>query len=80
MIIIVKVKLKSKISKLEKIEDLFAGENHYKARVKSLPVDGKANEELIKLISDYFDLRKDLIKIVRGQTSTVKTIELLDYL
>lgn len=79
MIITVKVKLRSKLSKIEKIEDLFAGENQYKVWVKSPPVDGRANEEVIQILSDYFHHRKDLIKIIKGQSSTLKVIELSDY-
>lgn len=79
MIITVKVKLRSKLSKMEKIEDLFAGENQYKVWVKSPPVDGKANEEVVQIVSDYFNHRKGLIKIIKGQSSTLKVIELSDY-
>ena len=65
MIITIKVKLRSRVSKLEKIDDLFAGENQYKAWVQSPPVDGKANEEVIQLVADYFQHRKDLIQIIK---------------
>ena len=39
-------------------------------------VDGQANEDLIKILSEYFNVPKTSIKIVRGATSRNKTIEI----
>jgi uncharacterized protein (TIGR00251 family) len=39
-------------------------------------VDGLANEDLIKILSEYFNVPKTSIKIVRGATSRNKTIEI----
>ncbi|MFA6547984.1 MAG: DUF167 domain-containing protein [Candidatus Magasanikbacteria bacterium] len=49
-----------------------------KVKLTTAPVDGKANEALIKLLSNYFDKPKSKIKIVTGMTSKNKTIEILD--
>lgn len=48
----------------------------FKAFLKSLPIDGKANEEIISLAADYFDVPKSLIRIVSGHTSKIKIIEI----
>lgn len=44
--------------------------------LKAPPVDGKANEELVKFLSKLFDLRRSEITIERGHTSKNKLIKL----
>lgn len=46
------------------------------ARLKSPPVDGKANEELIGLIADRFSLRRSQITIKAGAASRLKRVEI----
>lgn len=46
------------------------------ARIKSPPVDGKANEELIALIAGCFAIRKSRVKIKTGASSRVKRVEI----
>lgn len=45
-------------------------------RLKSPPVDGKANAELIELLADRFDLCKSDIVIKSGLSSRNKVVEL----
>lgn len=47
-----------------------------KVKLTAAPVDGKANEALVELLSEYYDVSKSKIKIVRGGTSKNKTVEL----
>lgn len=47
-----------------------------KIKLTAPPVDGKANEGLIKFLSDYFDIPKRDIVLVRGETGRTKTVEL----
>ena len=44
--------------------------------VFAAPVDGKANEEMLELLSDYFEVAKSAIKITSGHASRHKTIEI----
>jgi uncharacterized protein (TIGR00251 family) len=44
----------------------------------AVPADGKANESVIKLLSDYFDIAKSKIKIIRGETTRDKIIEITE--
>jgi uncharacterized protein len=44
--------------------------------LKSPPVDGKANEELIKLLAEKFNVPKSHIKIKLGVTSRQKLVEI----
>lgn len=67
----VKVKPNSKIQKIEEEAD-----GSLKVHLKSPPVDGKANEELIKLLAEKFDVSKSHIKIKSGLSSRQKLIEI----
>ena len=44
--------------------------------VRERAVEGKANEAVIKLLADHFDVAKTRIKIIRGLSSKTKTIEI----
>jgi uncharacterized protein len=46
-------------------------------RLKSPPVDGKANAELISLLADYFEVSKSQITIKSGANSPHKLIQLV---
>ncbi|MDR2635137.1 MAG: DUF167 domain-containing protein [Clostridiales bacterium] len=48
----------------------------YKARLTAPPVDGKANEALIELLSKEFGVPKRNIEIIKGATSRNKTVEI----
>jgi uncharacterized protein (TIGR00251 family) len=47
-----------------------------RVRLTAAPVDGKANDALVDLLSDHFDVAKSKIKIVRGGTSKNKVVEI----
>ena len=46
-----------------------------KIYLKSPPVDGKANKELIEVLAEHFNVKKKDIEILRGQTSRNKTVK-----
>ena len=46
-------------------------------RLKSAPVDGKANEELIRLLSKHFHVPQKSIVIKQGSSGKKKLIEIL---
>jgi hypothetical protein len=62
-------------AKIEKIEKM--GESSYKVWFFAKPVDGEANKKLIEIIAKYFGVAKSLVTIARGQTSKVKTLEVV---
>lgn len=45
-----------------------------KVRLKSPPVDNRANEELIELLAENLGVRKSSISIVRGLSSRDKVV------
>lgn len=48
----------------------------YKLRITVPPIDGKANEAVIKFLSKQFDTTKSSITIIRWHTSRQKVIEI----
>ena len=71
MQITVKVKPNSKEQKIIEEED-----GSLTIRLKSPPVDGKANEELIKVLSKKYHVPKSYIRIKSGISSRQKLIEI----
>ncbi|MEH2115261.1 DUF167 domain-containing protein [Nostoc sp.] len=67
----IKVKPNSKQQKIEEQPD-----GSLTVYLKSPPVDGKANEELIKLLADKFYIPKSHIRIKSGLFSRQKLIEI----
>ena len=43
-----------------------------KVRIRSAPVDGKANKELVETLADAFDLPKSAVVFKGGETSKTK--------
>jgi len=70
-IIQIKVKPNSRVSLLQQNED-----GTWLAQIKSPPVDGKANEELIALVAKHFGLRKSEVSIKSGGSSRTKLIQI----
>ncbi len=45
-----------------------------KVRIRSAPVDGKANKELIEVLADAFGLPKSAVEFKSGETSKTKRL------
>jgi hypothetical protein len=45
-----------------------------KVRLRAPPVDGAANEELMRFMADALGLRRDAVTLVSGATSRVKRL------
>lgn len=71
---LIKVKVLPRSSRNEVVGEMADGT--LKIKLTAAPVDGKANDALIDLLSDHFGISKSKIKIVRGQTSKTKTVEI----
>lgn len=69
MIIQVKVKPRSRVSGLEQLPD-----GTWVARLKSPPVDGKANAELVTLIAERFHCPQSSVSIRAGASGRLKII------
>ena len=44
------------------------------ARVRSAPIDGKANEELIALVAEHFQCPKSAVSIKSGAAGRIKVV------
>lgn len=69
----VRVKVKPG-SKCQSVEELADGS--LSVHLRSLPVDNKANEELIELLSERFDVPKLKVRIKSGLSSRQKLVEI----
>lgn len=67
----VTVKPQSKKEEMRKI-----AEAEYIALVRAPAREGKANEATIELLADYFSVPKSSVRIIRGQTSRRKLVEI----
>ena len=70
-IIQVKVKPNSRASLLEQNED-----GTWLAQIKSPPVDGKANAELIALVAEHFKCGKAAVSIKAGTSGRRKLVQI----
>jgi len=68
----VKIKPNSKVASVEK-----TGEREFSVRVKSPPKEGKANIELIGILSRHFGIPKKRVTIIRGEGSRIKLIDII---
>jgi len=48
-----------------------------KIYLTAAPIDGRANKELIKLLSEKLGVSKSKVRIIRGEKSKEKVIEIL---
>ena len=67
----VKVKPNARVSELEELSD-----GSWVARVKTPPVDGKANIELVTLIARHFGVRKAQVSIKSGASGRLKLVRI----
>ena len=71
MRVVVKVKAKAKQESIRKTDD------GYVVSVKVAPVDGRANQAVIKVLAKHLDLAPSLLSIVSGHKSSTKIIDIL---
>jgi uncharacterized protein (TIGR00251 family) len=67
----VKVKPSARVSLLEEIND-----GPWLAQLKSPPVDGKANKELVVLIARHFGCPKSAVSITSGASGRMKLVKI----
>lgn len=51
-------------------------ENNFSIKIKAKPIDGEANDYLVKYLSKEFNISKGSIQIEKGATSRLKRIAL----
>ena len=71
--IILKVKVKPKVRTSSLLQML---DGSWLATLKSAPVDGKANDELVALVAENFQCRKAAVVIKSGASARLKLVEI----
>lgn len=71
MRIYVKVIPRSSLNKVDKI-----GEGDYRVKITAPPVEGKANEMLVKVLAEHFGVAKSSVSIVGGKTAHTKIVDI----
>ena len=46
-----------------------------KVYITAVPEKGRANKEVVKTLADYYQVKKSDIRIIKGQRSRNKTVE-----
>ncbi len=74
----VHVKLRAHDEKVEKtvIQRLTGPEEQYRVSVKELPVEGRANEAIVRVLAEHFKVPKSRVRILAGQSSREKIVEI----
>jgi uncharacterized protein (TIGR00251 family) len=73
VILRIKAKPNAKSNTIKKADD-----GSYEVRLAAPPIEGKANQILIEFLSDILKIPKSKIKLLKGNTSRIKTVELPD--
>lgn len=83
MRIIVKAKSSAKEDKVERLTQPTLGFDRevslaeiYKVSVKAVPVDGKANEAITKLLAKYFKVPISSVQLISGRASKQKIFDI----
>ncbi len=76
LLLTVRLTPKGRRDALEGIETLADGKAVLKARVRTVPEDGKANAALIKLVAETLACPISMIAIAAGATSRIKTLRI----
>ena len=71
MRIYIKVSPRSSKNEVQKIS-----EGEYKVKLTAAPVDNQANEMLIRVLAQHFDVPKSSLTIVAGKTAKIKIIDI----
>ena len=70
-----RVRVKAKPNaKRNKISDL--GDNFFEISVKSPPIKGRANKEIVSLLAEYFKINQSQIKMIVGRSARLKLFDL----
>ncbi len=67
------IKVSPRSSKNEVVK---VSEGEYKVKLTAAPVDGQANEALIKLLAKFFGVSRSSIIIVGGKTAKIKMVDI----
>jgi hypothetical protein len=67
------IKVSPRSSKNEVVK---ISEGEYRVKLTAAPVDGAANDALIKLLSHHFKVSKSEVVIIGGKTAKIKMVDI----
>jgi uncharacterized protein (TIGR00251 family) len=70
---VIQIKVKPRARRSTLVEE---SSGTWRADLRSPPVDGKANDELIALVSDHFRCPKSAVSIKSGTSSRIKLVSI----
>ena len=70
------MKFKIKVLANSKQQKVKKQEGSLRVHLTSQPIKGEANRELVGLLAKHFKIKKSLIKVIKGQTSNKKEVEI----
>ena len=71
------MKINIKIIPNAKKDKIIQDAGNLKVYVTAPAVDGKANKALVELVADHFDVAKSSVKIIKGEKSRNKVLEIV---
>lgn len=71
------MKYEVKVTPGAKKEEIIVEGNKIAIRTPKRAHDGEANEAIVKILAKHFHITKGNVKILHGQTSRVKLVEIM---
>lgn len=62
------------IANASRDEVIRLGDDSFKVKVTVPPVQGKANQRVVEIIANYFDIKKNQVDIIKGEKNKNKLI------
>lgn len=72
------MKIQVKVKANSKIQEFSQESGHFIAKVKEPPKAGRANQAVIELLAEHFEVHKSQVRILSGFKSKNKIIEVID--
>jgi uncharacterized protein (TIGR00251 family) len=70
------LKIKIRVTPRSSREEVVKTGDDYIVRVKAQPMEGKANEAVIKLLAEYFRVTRSSVRITSGLSGRNKIVEI----
>jgi uncharacterized protein (TIGR00251 family) len=70
------LKIKIRVAPHSSRDEVVKTGDDYLVRVKALPREGKANEAVIKLLAEYFEVTRSSVRITSGLSGRNKIVEI----
>ena len=70
------MKIKIRVAPHSSREEVVKTGDDYLVRVKAQPREGKANEAVIKLLAEYFEVTRSSVRITSGLSGRNKIVEI----